>query len=54
MADTTYTSKCCGSCIFKDASSPSLRCRRSRLVRLIVDAFYVCPLWQRGQEVARE
>ena len=46
MGETVYTSRCCGSCRFCDQETPSWRCRRSRLVNLIVDAFFECPLWR--------
>ena len=50
MEQTEYTSRCCGSCRYVDDATPSLRCRRSRIVRMIVDAFYECPLWrERGR-----
>jgi hypothetical protein len=53
MSDTVFTSRCCGSCRFCDKKFPSWRCRRSRMVKLIVDAFYVCPLWREERTVAR-
>ena len=42
--DTEYASRCCGSCRYVDDTTPSLRCARSRIAPLIVDAFFVCPL----------
>lgn len=54
MNEMTYKSQCCGSCRFCDRETPSWRCRRSRLVRLIVDAFYVCPLWRAERSEADE
>lgn len=41
---TIYTSRCCGSCLHTDGET-SLRCEKGR--NLIVDAFFVCPLWKR-------
>lgn len=52
MSDTVFTSRCCGSCRFCDKTLPSWRCRRSRMVKLIVDAFYTFPLWREERTVA--
>ena len=54
MEQTEYTSPCCGSCRFVDDSKPSLRCRRSRITPLIVDAFFECPLWRGKKETGND
>ena len=45
MCGTIYTSRCCGSCLHMDDDTPSLRCEKGG--NLIVDAFFVCPLWEK-------
>lgn len=44
MDGTIYTSRCCGSCLHAEGED-SLRCEKGG--NLIVDAFYVCPLYAR-------
>ena len=38
-------SKSCMNCFFKAQLRESLLCSKRKIGRLIVDAFYCCPLW---------